>query len=218
MKRILVINPIATEEWNESDREYFKKYASENTVVDITNIEKGPKTIESQKDESDCIPGILEILKKNNGKYDGFIINCFLGPGVEEGRKAVDVPVISPGEVSFYMASLLCDNFGVVSPMEEVGRIVKTMVHKIGLENKFAGVSELNLGVDDLLMNPKDTKKKIISSIRKLTDDLNAEAIIFGCTGLVSFAEDIKSEIDVPLIEPSATSLKVLELLINLRN
>ena len=214
----MVINPIATEEWNKSDTDYFMKHANKGTIVDVTNIEKGPKTIESVKDESDCIPGVLEILKKNKGKYDGFIINCFLGPGVEEGRKVVDVPVISPGEVSFYMGSLLCDNFGVISPIEEGGRIIKTMVDGVGLENKFAGVAELNLGVDDLLVNRDNTKKRIISSIRKLTDDLNAKAIIFGCTGLVSFAEDVKSEIDVPLIEPSATSLKVLELLINFKN
>ncbi|MCB5560224.1 aspartate/glutamate racemase family protein [Anaerosalibacter bizertensis] len=217
MKNILIVNPIATDEWNEYDKEYFMKNASEMTNVYVTNIDKGPKTIESVEDEVEAVPGILKVIKENKNNYDGFLINCFLGPGVEEARKFVSVPVIGPGITSFYIASLLCDNFGIISPGKEVIEIVNKMVHSVKLENKFAGVVELNLGVDDLLVDTEITKARIISAVSRLIDNLKAEAIIFGCTGLVSFAEEIKSEIDVPLIEPAAVSLKVLEMLTNLR-
>lgn len=217
MKNILIVNPIATDEWNEYDKEYFMKNASEMTNVDVINIDKGPKTIESVEDEVEAVPGILEVIKKNKNDYDGFLINCFLGPGVEEARKIVSSPVIGPGITSLYTASLLCDNFGIISPGKEVVEIINKMVHSVRLENKFAGVVELDLGVDDLLMDTEITKARIISAAGRLTDNLKAEAIIFGCTGLVSFAEEIKSEIDVPLIEPAAISLKLLEMLTNLR-
>lgn len=216
MRNILVINPIATDEWNEYDKQYFTKNADKTTNVDVTNIIKGPKTIESKKDEIDSIPGILEVVEKSKGNYDGFLINCFLGPGVEEAREIVNVPVIGPGITSFYIASLLCDSFGVISPSKEVIEIVNDMVHSINLEDKFVGVADLNLGVDDLLVDYKLTKEKIVSAANELITNLKAEAIIFGCTGLVSFSEEIKSQIDVPLIEPAAVSLKMLELLINL--
>ncbi|WP_256623840.1 aspartate/glutamate racemase family protein, partial [Methanolobus chelungpuianus] len=82
---------------------------------------------------------------------------------------------------SFYIASLLCDNFGIISPGKEVIEIVNKMVHSVKLENKFAGVVELNLGVDDLLVDTEITKARIISAVSRLIDNLKAEAIIFGC-------------------------------------
>lgn len=216
MKNILLINPIATDKWNESDKEYLIEYVNEDTNLDVVSIKEGPKTIECTEDEIKSIPGTLEIIKKNKGKYDGFIINCFLGPGVKEAKSIVDVPVIGPGEVSFHVASLLYNKFGVISPRRETGDIVGEMVSNAGLDKKFAGVVELNLGVDDLLKEPEKTRERIIFASRKLIDDMNAEVIIFGCTGLVNFAEEIRSVLDVPLIEPVITSLKMTETLVSL--
>jgi len=115
LKKILVINPVADSRWNKTDGDYLKKMARKDTVIEVVNIEKGPKTIESFYDEAFALPEILNIVRGIKNQYDGIMINCFADPGLKAAREICDIPVTGPGESAMILASMLGHNFSIIS-------------------------------------------------------------------------------------------------------
>ncbi|MBV1820312.1 aspartate/glutamate racemase family protein [Anaerosalibacter bizertensis] len=216
MKKILIINPISTNVWNQLDKEYFSKNARKDIEVEVKSLESGPISIESIDDEKKSIPGILNIVEKNKEEYHAFIIDCFLDPAIEKSKKIFNGPVIGPGSTSYHMASLIGDKFGVISTGIDASNVIKEKVSQAGFEEKFVGTVPINIGVNELLENKKKTVENMVTAGRKLIDDMGAEVLILGCTGLVGFADKLQSIFNIPIIEPAIVSLKMAEILIDL--
>jgi len=109
LKKILVINPVSDSRWNKIDGNYLKKNARKDTIVEVINIEKGPKTIESFYDEAFALPGILKIVREIKNQYDGIMINCFADPGLKPAREVCDIPVVEPAATALKMLEILVD-------------------------------------------------------------------------------------------------------------
>lgn len=217
MRKILVINPIATDVWDLSDNEYLSGKACNNTYVDVTSLKEGPDSIETHYDEAVAAPGVLDVIRKNKDDYHAFVINCFADPGVMGAREIADVPVVGPGEASMTVATMLGHKFGIISVRKKAELMFEQKVASLGLKDKFAGAVGINISVNGLLAERDITAREISKAANKLIKELNAEVVVLGCTGMLSFAEDIRNELRVPVIEPAVTALKVAETLIDLR-
>lgn len=217
MKKILLINPIATDAWDLSDKEYLSDSACNDTLVDVTSLKEGPDSIETYYDEAVAAAGVVDVIHQNKDDYDAFIVNCFADPGVMGGREIADVPVIGPGQASMTMAAMLGHKFGIISIRKKAEAMFAQKVASLGLEDKFAGTVGISISVNDLLSDRDITKEEILKAANKLIKEMNAEVVVLGCTGMLSFAEDIRNELSVPVVEPAVTALKVAEVLIDLR-
>lgn len=217
MKKILVINPIGTDIWDLSDKEYLSDNAHNSTVVSVTSLKKGPTSLETYYDEAMAAPGVLEIIHKNKDDYDAFIVNCFADPGIMGAREIANVPVVGPGQASMTVASMLGHKFGVISIRKKAESMFDQKVASLGLEDKFAGAVGINIGVNELLTDRDATRREILKAANKLIEEKHAEVIVLGCTGMLSFAEDIRKELRVPVVEPTITALKIAEALIDLK-
>lgn len=216
-KKILVINPVATSEWNASDAEYLRKAASSDTLVELVNIERGPATIESFYDENFAIPAILEVVKENKNSFDGIMINCFADPGISGAKEICNIPVTGPGESSMLMATLLGNKFSVVSVKKNVVPMFEIKARAIGLTKKLASIEYINISVSELERDRTKTVNEVVKSIEKAVKEKCAEVIILGCTGMLSLYTEVVRRVNVPVIEPAAIALKTLEMLIDLR-
>ncbi len=217
MKKILVINPIATDVWDLSDKEYLSSIACNDTLVDVTSLKEGPDSIETHYDEAIAAPGVLNVICQNKDDYHAFIVNCFADPGVMGAREISDVPVVGPGQASMIMATMLGHKFGIISVRKKAEPMFEQKVATLGLKDKFAGAVGINIGVNRLLADRDITAAEILKAANKLIKELNAEVVVLGCTGMLSFAEDIRSKLKVPVVEPAVTALKMAEALIDLR-
>ncbi|MCD6477727.1 MAG: hydantoin racemase, partial [Candidatus Aenigmarchaeota archaeon] len=96
--KILVINPVGTSRWDESDKKIYQRFTFPETEIDVVSLDEGPISIETRKAEADVIPRIVEVALKNHEKYDALIVNCCADPGVDVIRSLIDKPVIGPCE------------------------------------------------------------------------------------------------------------------------
>lgn len=216
MKKILAINPVGTDIWDESDYSYFKKHASGDTEVEVVSLKDGPESVESYYLEAYASPRVLDIIKNADGRYDGFLVNCFADPGVRAAREITDVPVIGPGEASMLTASMLGHKFGVAAINKKQVAALDIKVMEMGIIQRFAGARAVNIGVSSLLDAPQETVEEVIKAADFLIRERGAEVIVLGCTGMAYLAEDIKKRLTVPVIEPALTALKLLETLIDM--
>lgn len=217
MKKILVINPVADSRWNKTDGDYLKKIAREGMVVEVVNIKKGPKTIESFYDGAFAIPGILKIVREIKNQYDGIMINCFADPGLKPAREVCDIPVVGPGESAIILASMLGFNFSIISVKKNVIPMFEMKVASLGLSKRLSSVEYIDMPVSELEDNFNKTEETIIEAINRTIKQNNTEVAVLGCTGMLLLYSGVVERVSIPVVEPAATALKTLEILIGLR-
>jgi len=217
LKKILVINPVADSRWNKSDGNYLKKNAREDTIVEVINIEKGPKTIESFYDEAFALPGILKIVREIKNQYDGIMINCFADPGLNPAREVCDIPVVGPGESAIILASMLGHNFSIISVKKNLIPMFEMKLASLGLSRRLSSVEYIDMPVSKLEDDFNKTEEAIIKAINSTIKQNNTEVAILGCTGMLSLYNKVVKRVNIPVVEPAATALKTLEILIDLR-
>ena len=199
------------------DGNYLKKNAREDTIVEVVNIEKGPKTIESFYDEAFALPGILKIVREIKNQYDGIMINCFADPGLNPAREVCDIPVVGPGESAIILASMLGHNFSIISVKKNLIPMFEMKLVSLGLSKRLSSVEYIDMPVSKLEDDFNKTEEAIIKAINSTIKQNNTEVAILGCTGMLSLYNEVVKRVNIPVVEPAATALKTLEILIDLR-
>ncbi|HEY3315763.1 MAG TPA: aspartate/glutamate racemase family protein [Bacillota bacterium] len=215
-RRIMVINPVGTDFWDDSDGAYFRRQARAGTVIDVVSLEGGPSSLEGAYYETLAIPRVLRRVLEGAPDCDGMLVNCFLDPGVIAAREAVDLPIGGPGESAMLLACLLGHSFAVLTVKRSLAGRHYTQARVLGLQDRLASVIELGIPVLDLLSKPERTVEVAVRQARLARDRDGAEVIVLGCTGMATLAESIQKELDVPVVEPAAAALKFVETAIDL--
>jgi len=97
--RILVINPIVSDRFEEFNKDFFNRNAHPLFEVEVANLTYGPASIESYYDDSLAAPFVVQkILDAEKKGFNAMIINCFMDPGLDAAREVVSIPVVGAGE------------------------------------------------------------------------------------------------------------------------
>jgi allantoin racemase len=115
--------------------------------------------------------------------FDAVMIACFGDPMLWEIRQALDIPVVSIGESSMLLATVMGYKFGVVtiSPLNIIGQ--EHHIAKYGLRERSVGVRAIPESGDEQVMAMQDARHTIEcfkEVARELIAD-GAEVIIPGC-------------------------------------
>jgi len=217
MKKILVINPITTDSFNDMTKNYLEKIKSPDVEIEVVNIKAGPSSIETFYDEAFALPEILKTIDEYKSKCDAIVINCFADPAVNAARELTDVPIVGPAEASMMIALMLGHKFGVISTFRNSGPWIELQARNMGIEQRLAGAIGVDIPVLELGSDIKKTARYLVDAARDLIELKGAEVIILGCTGMAPVAKIVKEELEVPVIEPMATAFKVAELIVSLK-
>ena len=214
-KRILIVLPILyTESLKEAleDRrnlaEDIKKKTGGIFEIDATTLEKGMASIEGSYDEAINIPHILEKIKNAEQEgYDAVVIDCFGDPGLDAAKELVEIPVLGANESSCHLAAQLAPAFSVLNVLPETEYLVRDLVIKYGLLQHLASVVTIHVPVLELESDPEKVIASMVKAAEKAVREDGASAIVFGCTGMSSLVEEVKSRLEdkgirVPVIEP----------------
>lgn len=168
-KRIRVVVPVSTDEWNAPARNLLEGYKDANTQIDIVNIKDGPKEIECCYDEVFAAKFFIrEAERAEQDGYNGVIDYCFDDPGLRAAKERLDIPVVGLSEASFHIASLLGSKFSVISagPPDCTFTDIKDLVRLHGFSDKCASVRsvaipilELQTGTDAQAKTPRGDPK-----------------------------------------------------------
>lgn len=214
MPRILVINPVATNKWDNITREFLEKHASPGTHISVRSLKEGPESIESEYDR-DLVAHLVvdEVVRAEKEGFDAVVINCFDDPGLHAARERVRILVLGIGETSIITALLLGHRIAIIS----TGRNARALYHKkaleLGILDRVAYTGGIGLGVLEMREDLDLLKNQVLAEARKAIEEYGAEVIVLGCGGFIGLTKELEEALGVPVIDPSLTTFKVAEAL-----
>ncbi len=211
-----MINPVGHSTWDEKDREFFRKYSSPGTNIDVVSLPRGPRSIEAAEDFAEVVPLIIDIIKRESDAYDGFIVNCFMDPGVEIAQEVTVKPVVGAGSASILLASYIGRRIGIITVgSRDTMRFFIERVRQRASVNAEFFIDTIEVGVLDI-EKKWDSVIEMITRVSQEFVSLGAEVIVLGCTGLAGAADIVSNKLNIPIIDPAKASLKLIETLVSL--
>lgn len=210
---ILIVNPVAN--GATKDAMYIRRFASPGTEISVCDLPRGPLSVESFYDETVAAPEVVALLKERHLQADAFVINCFADPGLDAARELIDRPVLGAGETSMFLALRLGHRFSVISVLPSSGPWTERYAMRLGIAGRLASATGVDIGVRSLLADESRTVSAIVDKAREAVARHGAEVIVLGCTGMALLAAQVREEVAVPVVEPTAATVKMAELLVS---
>ena len=213
--KIMIINPNSSLEMTAHLDRVLNKIKGEHTELTVTCPPNGPLAIESSYDEAMCASGVLELVKKaNEEKYDAVILACFSDPALEQAREISDILVTGIEEISLHVAAMLGSKFTVLTMTDKRVPSKEAHVRRFKLEGSLASVRPLGMSVAEIEADEKRACAQILKVAKEAAEKDGAEVIVLGCAGMAGYADVVRSDLGMEVIDPSSLALKVTEALV----
>ncbi|WP_455367903.1 aspartate/glutamate racemase family protein [[Eubacterium] cellulosolvens] len=215
--RIKVIIPNSSTEFRDEQVEHRQSIASPETRIDVVCLTHGPVSIESAVDDAYAAPYLMDEIKKAEKEgYDAVSIDCAMDPSPRAVKEIANIPVVSGGEGSRTLALLLGDKFSVITVLANTAKVISSNIVAAGIESRCASVRSAEIPVLELKDYEK-AKKKILIEAKKAIQEDGADVIVLGCTGMAKLAQDLQKELNIPVVDPAAASIKLAEVLVQMK-
>lgn len=242
--KILVISPIYKIDYHkyiEKKDDISDKYKKTGVIIHHTYLPgKGEVHIPLCRVEAFYHTDLLKTVKKAEKEgYDAVVINCASDPELEEARSLVKIPVVAPLEASAYVASMLGRRFSVILNRKARLHYRQDKLRSYGIEHKISSykIADIkypsekvikeamevdNPKIQNILHNAFNEAMK--NSVQKLAKEAKEEdgacALILTCTAFSSFQKEINSiskKIGIPILDPLFISIRIAEILAELK-
>jgi allantoin racemase len=189
MNRLRVITPIISRGFRDDDP--LHDALPKGSVLSQVFLNDGPASVESAVDEVLAGPGILDAaLRAEDEAFQAIVIDCMLDPALEAAREMVTIPVIGCGETGMAAAAAQ-GRFSVVTVLQRQERDFRALAARYGLGNRLASVRGIGVSVLALEQDRATSIAATIREARLAAAEDGAEAIVFGCTGMLGFAAPV---------------------------
>lgn len=216
--RILWINPLYTDAYNQAMADSFRRIVRPGTDVDVVSLDgEGPSHVEYNAFEALMLPRLLRTVRwAEEEGYDACVIGCFYDPALRAAREITDrMVVVGPAHSALSIAGSLGERFSILVGRKKWIPEMAENVHRCGASERLASWRVLEMGVDDFQEDPALTEKRIMTEARKAVEQDGADVVILGCTAEFGFFRTVQEEIGVPVIDATVAPLKHAEQLID---
>lgn len=207
-------SPLGREEM-ERRRDILQSFAFPGTVVDVTDTETGPESIESLCEEYASIPPAVErAVQAQQEGYDGIILGCYADPGIDALREILTIPVAGPFETSSFTAMTLGHKFSILTATPSMCPVLETeFVTKGGAERKLASVRAIDQDILSMRDDQRLLEERICGIARQAIEQDGADTLVLGCISLAFAGVDklLEERFGVPCVNPILTALKQCE-------
>lgn len=215
---VRIVSPITTRGFR-SD-EAVSSLSAPGLTVSASQISKGPGSIESEYEAAMSVPDtVARIVEAERQGIDAVVIDCMGDPGLRAAREAVTIPVLGPCQTGMHIAGMLGHRFSIVTVMRRLRASFENQAAVAGLSTRLASVRSVDIPVLDLEKDMSVTNAALIDEAQKAVELDGAEAIIFGCTGLMGCAAAVREGlldrgVDVPVVDPIPTAVNIAAALV----
>jgi allantoin racemase len=214
--KIKVIIPVTTNKWNENVETDYKKLKRPETAIDIVHLKHGPEAIQSEYDEANATPFILEEVNDSvRHHYDAIIIYCFSDPALSAAREISTIPLVGIGESSQLFAMGLADRIGILATVDQTIPKIRRKLTAKGFSSRFPSIHALNIPVLDY-DHPEKVTKRALDVASLMVNQDKVEAILLGCGSMFNIKEQIQGKFSIPVVAPGEVALKHAEMLVEL--
>lgn len=217
--KLLLINPNTSHGFTAIAQKAADAYKNEGTVVKAVSSPCGPLTLEGYFDEIISSVGVLETIQKEKDDYDGFIVACFSNHfSIYAARQLTDKPVVGIFEPPMLFAKQLGAKFSIVTPSPRWKPLLEEGLEAVRLQSDCAGIRVIGLDVEDLeRLTEEELENYLYDESRKALTEDGAEVIVLGCCGLAGLDARLHARLGVPVLDPVASAVKILEDLVDLK-
>ena len=207
---VIIINPNSTASMTDAMVATAKKAAPALDFEGWTS-ENGPPSIQGEDDGKAAAPHLLNLVQRASAQNaDGIIIGCFDDTALEEASQLATCPVIGLGQASYHYAALRNWRFSVVTTLAVSTPVLENNIRKQGLDNHLIRVRASEVPVLELEANPERAGLAIkAEALRAATED-DVSAVILGCAGMVQVFDEVRSTLNVEVIDPVACAARCL--------
>lgn len=220
--KVLWINPLGGEKFNEPITKVLKNVKQEDTELEVKSLgsKKGPEHVEYHLYEDLVMPYALNMMKEADDEgYDASVIGCFYDPCLGTAREiAEDMIVVAPAETGMSLATSYGHKFSIIVGRKKWIPQMENNVIKYGYKDRLASFRSVGLGVLDFHEDEEKTRSIIMEEAEKAVEEDNAEVIILGCTIQFGFYKKLQEEIGVPVIDSVVAPFKYAEFMAELKN
>jgi len=219
MSKILFIDPVGTDLFDQPIKEYLETAKRSETQVDVVSLKRGPMHLEYHYYEALILADTLHTVRKAElDGYDAAVIGCFYDPGLLEAREIAERMVVTaPAEAAMHIATTLGHTFSILVGRRKWIPKMHENVVKYGFSDQLASFKSLGMGVYDFQKDPAVTAQRMRDAAREAVEVDGAEVIILGCTIEFGFYKELQEELGVPVIDAILAPFKYAEFLSELK-
>lgn len=151
--------------------------------------------------------------------YDAVCINTVSDSGLAALRSRLSIPVLSPGQSAFHVASMLGHKFSIVTMWERWFPLYRKTLKEYGLESRVASIRAIEVRPDtvELLSGKEDIVfAKLEETALKAVEEDGADVIVLGSTTMHQSHAYLASKLPVPVLNPGVIAYKLCEMFLDL--
>ena len=207
MSAILVINPNSTESMTRVIDEACEPLRiAGGPSIETATLKEGPPGIETQQHVDGLISPLLAFVRKNEARYDAFVIACYSDPGLHSVRELTKKPVLGIAECGILTALTLGQRYGVIAILQQsIARHLRYM-GALGVMDRFAAELPVGLGIAELA-DEKRTFARMVEVGKALRGQHAADVIVMGCAGMARHRKPLQDAIGAPVVEPTQAAV-----------
>jgi allantoin racemase len=210
--RILLINPNTSSATTERLLEVLTPRLPPNVSLDGHTAQFGARYIACEASHAVAAHAMLEIWAEQVSPPSiapaGVLIGCFGDPGLFALRESSACPVTGLAEASFIQASAFGD-FAIVTGGERWRPMLRRLADALGYGKQLHHIETVAPSGAELLADP-EMAHRCLSQACTNAVRTGVKAIIMGGAGLAGYAENLRANFPVPLIDSAQAGLDVL--------
>jgi allantoin racemase len=215
MSRVLWINPLGTDTFDEPMREVLEGVKRSDTEIEVRSLGRGPHHLEYHAYEAAVVPDILAtIVQAEREGFDSAVIGCFYDTGLRAAREvATRIVVAAPCESALHIATTLGDSFSVIVGRRKWVPEMRDNVLRYGYRDRLASFKPVELGVHDFQADWELTHRRLTAAAAEAVTDDGAEVVVLGCTAEYGFFAELQETLGAPVVDATVAPFKYAELL-----
>lgn len=222
--KLLIIRPIISKREDALEEAIFKPFLAPGTEVAARRLDYGAASIESEYDVALNAPEIVRAAEQGEREgFDGAIVNCFVDPGLDAVREAVNYPVVGAGAAAVQLALSVGRRIAIITIVPNILTLIRKLNAEYITTGRVCSVRSIDVPVLSIYGDDLIYEKLYSEAVDAIKTD-GADAIVLGCTGLGGMADKVAARLKengmpVPVVDPAGASVAVLEALVrcNLR-
>ena len=217
--KIGVVLPTSNPDLLAGRQALYARWARHGTDISARLLDKRVP-VEADPSDGFVLPEILQqITEAEQDKADAVIIDCMEDPGVEEGRRLVNIPVIGPGHAAMTLAAALGYKFSILYPLQQTTLIERMVAHHH--ISMLASIRYLSCGLEGILSSDSTTLTVLEQTALAAIIEDGAHVIIPACTLTSHLAQQLQERLrvkgyPVPVVDGPSTAVKLAEALVDL--
>lgn len=213
--KILLANPNTTSAMTDSMAAVARQVASAQTELVTSTAPSGFPYISCRAEAQVAGAILLDTIAAHADNVDAVIVAAFGDPGLNAARELFDLPIVGVAEAAVVTATMLGQQFGIVTFTPAMIPWYREAVERTGLCGRFTGIRTPAAPMGSIESVRETLREPLLTEVRAAVAEDGADVVIMGGGPLAGLARQIEGA-EAVLIDPVEAAVKQAEALVAL--